>query len=398
MAVALREIKERAERIADTVEAKLLTIIKEKLEDPEELKRIEGLGMIPVGEIADAYNLKFPNPRYTRSAESIGRVLSRLKLQRMRVWEGKVPLRGFKHDPKKLGILYDRFLIDFEALEKAMSAATLASMASIVEWPPTSVKVIADGKKEYFHSEGVPRLHTGQSGQTGRIFMEEPAPAPVERVWQTCQHCGSPLRDPHDKMVHMEKFHSDRGVGGVPLPELPAPYLLPPSSTPEQPVKIPLETEKPVTPEKMPAEPEPKTEAPRGSSAAEQLAAMFCCELCAEKGEKFYAVSRADYESHMISCHGLTLEELRKAEKPPAPEAPSRKLVKQFRCRFPQCSGTSFETRNDLERHMILHHGAPVDELIRLQREEKWGKQESTKGEEEDEDHGNKRRRRNGVA
>ena len=178
MAVALKEVKERAERIADTVEAKLLTVIKEKLEDAEELKRIEGLGMIPVGEIADAYNLRFPNPKFVRSADSVGRVLSRLRLQRMRTQEANSTIRGFKYEPAKLGTLYERFLIDFKSLDETISQASSASLASSMVQAPPSVKVIPGKGLEYFHSGGDSHPTSVQSGQRGQTTPGEAPPTP----------------------------------------------------------------------------------------------------------------------------------------------------------------------------------------------------------------------------
>ena len=110
------------------------------------------------------------------------------------------------------------------------------------------------------------------------------------------------------------------GVGGVPTTGLPAPSLLPPSAALQtlptvpapEPSKLPLETEKPAGPEKLPR--------------------------------------------------------------------------KQFHCK--KC-GKTFDTRCDIEKHMVAAHDASMEGLIRKQREEKWGRQESEEGEEEDEDHGN---------
>jgi len=125
ISVALREVKERAERLADTTEAKLLAIIKEKLEDPNEIGRIEKLGLIPTKEIAEIYNERYGDPKNPRSTDSLGRVLGRLKLQRMKVREDKAIVRGFKYEAKKLSTLYDRFLLDFEALEKTLNEAAV---------------------------------------------------------------------------------------------------------------------------------------------------------------------------------------------------------------------------------------------------------------------------------
>jgi len=208
ISVALREVKERAERLADTTEAKLLTIIKEKLDDPNEIKRIEKLGLIPTKEIAEIYNQRYEDPKYPRSPDSLGRVLGRLKLQRMKVREDKAIIRGFKYEAEKLSALYDRFLLDFEALEKTLNeAATCVPCGPCVphmehpSMPPTEAP---PGSVMPTPPKAAP-LHVGATRDT----RDTPEPTP----WQICPRCKAPLTDPYDVMVHMETFHSGKENG-----------------------------------------------------------------------------------------------------------------------------------------------------------------------------------------
>jgi len=208
ISVALKEVKERAERLADTTEAKLLTIIKEKLDDPNEIKRIEKLGLIPTKEIAEIYNQRYEDLKDPRSTDSLGRVLGRLKLQRMKVREDKAIIRGFKYEAKKLSILYDRFLLDFESLEKTLNeAASCAPCAPCVphmEHPSMPLTEAPPGGVMSTPAKAVP-LHVGVTRDTG----DTPEPTP----WQTCPRCKAPLTDPYDVMVHMETFHSGKENG-----------------------------------------------------------------------------------------------------------------------------------------------------------------------------------------
>jgi len=137
--VALKEVKERVERIADTLEAQLLGVIKELLDKPLEAKEIERLGLIPTAKITEAYNEKYKHPDWSLTTTRAGKILATLGLQRLRHKEKDASIRGFKYDEEKLKVLYDQLFVsispeDLEAI--TATGASRASTASTVERPP----------------------------------------------------------------------------------------------------------------------------------------------------------------------------------------------------------------------------------------------------------------------
>jgi len=112
-----REVRQRMERILETLEAKLLSVIRELLADSAILQEVERLGIIETSLIADRYNLKHCDDKLRirpLSVDRIAKTLSKLRLERLRVRDGAQLKRGFKYDTARLERLYSDFYLNVE--------------------------------------------------------------------------------------------------------------------------------------------------------------------------------------------------------------------------------------------------------------------------------------------
>jgi len=110
-----REVRQRMERILETLEAKLLSVIKESLADPAVLQEVQRLGIIETSLIADRYNFKYCDDKLRvrpLSTDRVGKALSKLRLVRLQVRDGAQVKRGFKYDPTRLGQLFSDFYLN----------------------------------------------------------------------------------------------------------------------------------------------------------------------------------------------------------------------------------------------------------------------------------------------
>jgi hypothetical protein len=138
-----REVKTRNARMLDTLEAKLLQTIKELLESPEDFKEIQRLQLIETTKIADSYNFKnCPEGKFglkPLTTDRVGKTLSRLKLERLRVRDDIELKRGFKYDPDKLTTLFRNFGITLDeqlAVDLPKQALLADSVPPVPRVPP----------------------------------------------------------------------------------------------------------------------------------------------------------------------------------------------------------------------------------------------------------------------
>lgn len=110
-----REVRQRMDRMLETLEAKLLLVIKDTLADQLILQEVQRLGIIETSLIADRYNLKYCDDKLRVkpiSTDRIGRSLSKLRLTRLQVRDGAQVKRGFKYDAARLEQLYSDFYLN----------------------------------------------------------------------------------------------------------------------------------------------------------------------------------------------------------------------------------------------------------------------------------------------